>query len=455
MPTQISVLVVDDDPVACRLLQEVLIKQGYQVEAAQSGSEAIEKAKASLFDVVLSDIKMPDLDGLELLKALKCLSPETIVIMMTAFGSIGTAIEAIQEGAYDYLSKPFKLEEVKLTVERALDYKRLLRENLQFRQALKERYQLENIVGRSGPMLDIYKIVARVASSSSTVLIQGESGTGKELIARAIHYNSPRADNPMIVVDCAALAEAILESELFGHVRGAFTGAIAGKKGLFEEADSGTCFMDEVGNIGPSIQAKLLRFLQEREIKRVGGTESLKLDVRIIAATHQDLEALVKAGKFREDLFYRLSVVSILLPPLRKRKEDLPLLAEHFLHKYASQNQKEISHISPEAVALLSEHDWPGNIRELEHVIERAVALTRNPLLLPEDLPLKLRKEAGEEAPSESSLALKELERQQIQRALKMAGGNKKLAAERLGIHRRTLYRLAKRYGIDLGGGEE
>lgn len=455
MSTKIAILVVDDDPVACRLLQEVLAKEDYQVEAAESGREALEKAGAALFAVVLCDVRMPDQSGLEVLRALKRLSPETIVIMMTAFGSIETAIEAIKEGAYDYISKPFKLDEVKLTVKRALDHQRLLRENLRFRQELKERYQLENIVGRSTRMLEVYKLVARVASSSSTVLIQGESGTGKELIARAIHYNSPRADKPFVVVDCGALAETLLESELFGHVKGAFTGAIANKKGLLEEADGGTCFLDEIGDIGPSVQAKLLRFLQEREIKRVGGTEGIKLDVRVIAATHQDLEALVKEGRFREDLFYRLSVVSLLLPPLRERKEDIPLLAEHFLSKYASQSRREISHISPEAMALLCEHDWPGNVRELEHVIERAVALTANPVLLPEDLPPKLRREAGTEVPEGRPLTLKELERQHIQRVLRVAGGNKKLAADLLGIHRRTLYRLAKRYRIDLGVEEE
>jgi DNA-binding NtrC family response regulator len=451
MSSQISVLVVDDDQTACRLLQEVMAKEGYQVEAANSGREAVEKAGMALFDVAISDVRMPDLDGLELLRILKRLSSETIVIMMTAFGSIETAIEAIKEGAYDYISKPFKLDEVKLTVRRALDHKRLLRENIQYRQALKERYQLENIVGRSAPMLEVYKVVARVAPTSSTVLIQGESGTGKELIARAIHYNSPRGNQPFIVVDCAALAETLLDSELFGHVRGAFTGAISNKRGLLEEADCGTCFLDELKNLVPTVQAKLLRFLQEREIKRVGGTEGIKLDVRVIAATNQELEALVKAGSFREDLYYRLSVVSITLPPLRERKEDIPLLAEHFLRHYALQNKKDISHISSEAMALLGEYDWPGNVREMQHVIERAVALTGSPVLLPHDLPPNFRKEAGEEVHEGRPLTLDEMEKQHIQGVLKSAGGNKKRAAELLGIHRRTLYRLAKRYQIDLG----
>jgi DNA-binding NtrC family response regulator len=455
MTTEIGVLVVDDDQTARRLLQEVMAREGYRVEAAETGREAIEKAGAVLFDVVLSDIRMPDRDGLEVLRALRRLAPETIVIMMTAFGSIETAIEAIKEGAYDYISKPFKLDEVRLTVRRALDHKKLLKENIRFRKELRERYQLENIVGRSHSMLEVYKVIARVASSSSTVMIQGESGTGKELIAKAIHYNSPWADSPFVVVDCGALTETLLESELFGHVRGAFTGAVASKKGLLEDADGGTCFLDEVGGIGSTLQAKLLRFLQEREIKRVGSTDSVRLNVRVIAATNRDLETLVREGKFREDLFYRLSVVAIPLPPLRERKDDIPLLAEHFLAKYARQNKKQISHISPEAMVLLCAHDWPGNVRELEHVIERGVALTGSPVLLPEDLPAKLRKEAGEAASSGQSLTLRELERQHIQRMLRVAGGNKTLAAQLLGVHRRTLYRLAERYQIDLGPGEE
>lgn len=451
MSTKITALVVDDDRTACRLLQEIMAKEGYQVEAAESGKEALEKAGTAVFDVALSDVRMPDLDGLEVLRALKRLSPETIVIMMTAFGSIETAIEAIKEGAYDYISKPFKLDEVKLTIRRALEHKRLLKENTRYRQELKDRYQLENIVGRSTPMLEVYKIIARVASSPSTVLIQGESGTGKELIARAVHYNSPRAESPFVVVDCAALAETLLDSELFGYVRGAFTGAITNKKGLLEEADGGTCFLDELANTSPSIQAKLLRFLQEREIKRVGGSVGIKLDVRVIAATNQHLDALVRAGSFREDLYYRLRVVVINVPPLRERKEDIPLLAEHFLRQHALRHNKEISHISPEAMVLLAAYEWPGNVRELEHVIERAVALSRGPVLLPEDFPPMLPKKAGEEPRLAGFLTLKEVERQHIQHVLKLAEWNKKRAAELLGIHRRTLYRLAIRHQIDLG----
>src|ERR671922_290869 len=292
-------MVVDDDPTAYQLLREVLAQEGYEVETAGSGREALEKAGTILFDVVLLDVRLPDLNGIEVLRELKPLSPETVVIMMTAFGSIETAIESIQEGAYDYISKPLKLDDVKITVRRALDHKRLLRENLQLRRALKAQHQMDSIVGRSAAMLGVYKIVARVAFSMSTVLIQGESGTGKELIARAIHYNSPRAERPFIVVDCGALAATLLESELFGHMKGAFTGAIANQKGLLEEAHGGTCFLDEIGDIGPSLQAKLLRFIQERRIRRVGGRDEIKLDVRVIAATNRDLKALITDGKFR------------------------------------------------------------------------------------------------------------------------------------------------------------
>jgi two-component system response regulator AtoC len=451
MSTEIAVMVVDDDRAACHLLQGVLAKEGYRVEIAESGQEALEKATAMPFDVVLADVKMPDLDGLQVLRDVKQLGPETLVIMMTAFASIETAIEAINEGAYDYISKPFRLDDLKLTVKRALDHKQLLEENLRFQQELKDRFQLENIVGRSGPMLEVYKRVARVLASESTVLIQGESGTGKELIARAIHYNSPRAEHPFVVVDCGALAETLLESELFGHVKGAFTGAIANKKGLFEEANGGTCLLDEVGDIGPSTQAKLLRFLQERVIRKVGGTQIIQLNVRIIAATNKALEKLVKEGRFREDLFYRLSVVTIALPPLRERRADISLLAEHFLHKYAPQNNKDISHISPEAIRLLCEYDWPGNVRELEHVLEQAVALTRNPVLLPEDLPPPIRESSREESAARRPLTLREGVKQHIQHVLRQAKGNKTLAAQLLGINRRTLYRLANRYGIDLG----
>ena len=452
MSPQVRVLVVDDDEVTCNLLEEVLTKEGYQVDQALNGQEAIRKGESIPYDVVLSDIKMIGVDGMEVLRAYRQKSPETIILMMTAFGSIETAIHAIKEGAYDYVSKPFKLDEIKLSIQRALEQKRLLQENLLYRQELITQYRLENIVGRSPQMLQVYKTIARVAETRSTVLIVGESGTGKELVARAIHFNSPRASKAFVAVDCSSLVETLLESELFGHVRGAFTGAVASKKGFFEEADSGTCFLDEIGDISLAMQAKLLRVLQEHEIKRVGGTETIKIDVRVVAATNKTLEQLVTEKKFREDLFYRLNVVTIQLPSLRDRPEDIPLLVDHFLRKYATENEKSVPRISPEVIDHLVRHPWPGNVRELENVIERAVALSRHSVILLEDLPRRLLMELSpmDTRSLPSQLPLSELEKLYIQKVLEETGGNKKKAAEILGIDRRTLYRMASRYGIDL-----
>jgi DNA-binding NtrC family response regulator len=452
MSSPIGILIVDDDEITCNLLEEVLSKEGYVVDKALNGREAIDKGENKPYDVVLTDIRMIDVDGMEVLRAYRQKSPDSIIIMMTAFGSIETAIRAIKEGAYDYVSKPFKLDEIKLTIRRALEQKRLLQENLFYRQELITKYKLENIVGRSPQMLQVYKTVARVAESRSTVLIAGESGTGKELVARAIHFNSPRSSKSYVAVDCGSLAETLLESELFGHVRGAFTGAVTNKKGLFEEADNGTCFLDEVGDISLAMQAKLLRVIQEHEIKRVGGTETTKIDVRIIAATNKNLEELVAEKKFREDLFYRLNVVSIHLPPLRERLDDIPFLADHFLRKYAAENEKPVSRISAEVLDLLLRYQWPGNVRELENVIERAVTLSPHSLILPEDLPRRLRVEPSEISATSlpSQVSLTELEKIYIKKVLEETGGNKKRAADILGIDRRTLYRMAARYGISL-----
>jgi two-component system response regulator AtoC len=452
MSSPIGILIVDDDEITCNLLEEVLSKEGYVVDKALNGREAIDKGENKPYDVVLTDIRMIDVDGMEVLRAYRQKSPDSIIIMMTAFGSIETAIRAIKEGAYDYVSKPFKLDEIKLTIRRALEQKRLLQENLFYRQELITKYKLENIVGRSPQMLQVYKTVARVAESRSTVLIAGESGTGKELVARAIHFNSPRSSKPYVAVDCGSLAETLLESELFGHVRGAFTGAVTNKKGLFEEADNGTCFLDEVGDISLAMQAKLLRVIQEHEIKRVGGTETTKIDVRIIAATNKNLEELVAEKKFREDLFYRLNVVSIHLPPLRERLDDIPFLADHFLRKYAAENEKPVSRISAEVLDLLLRYQWPGNVRELENVIERAVTLSPHSLILPEDLPRRLRVEPSEISATSlpSQISLTDLEKIYIKKVLEETGGNKKRAADILGIDRRTLYRMAARYGISL-----
>jgi DNA-binding NtrC family response regulator len=455
MASTVRILVVDDDEITCNLLEEVLSKEGYTVRKALNGREAIEQGEKRTFDVVLTDIRMADVDGMEVLRAYRQRSPETVIIMMTAFGSIETAIRAIKEGAYDYVSKPFKLDEIKLTIQRSLEQKRLLEENLHYRQELITKYKLENIVGRSPQMLQVYKTIARVAESRSTVLITGESGTGKELIARAIHFNSPRSSRPFVAVDCSSLAETLLESELFGHVRGAFTGAVTMKKGLFEEADNGTCFLDEIGDISPAMQSKLLRVLQEHEIKRVGGTETIKIDVRIVAATNKNLEELVAEKKFREDLFYRLNVVSLHLPSLRERAEDIPLLTDHFLRKYSAQNNKPVCRLSPETLDLLTRYRWPGNVRELENVIEQAATLSSTNLVLPEDLPRRVRMEPAQMSLSSlpSRMPLSELEKLYIQKVLEETGGNKKKAADILGIDRRTLYRMAVRLGLEIKHG--
>jgi DNA-binding NtrC family response regulator len=453
--TSAHLLVVDDDPVTVDLLKEVLTKEGYEVVTALSGEEAIARGMEDPFDIVITDMRLGHQDGMEVLRSFKKFAPETTPIMITAFGTIETAIEAIREGAFDYISKPFKLDEIKFTVRRALEQRRLLQENRFFRQELLNKYQFKNVIGRTPQMFQIYKTIAKVANTKSTVLIYGERGTGKELIARSIHYNSQRNDRPFIPVDCASLVENLLESELFGHVRGAFTGAVIAKKGLFEEAEGGTIFLDEVGNFNLSIQVKLLRFLQEHEIKRVGGMESLKVDVRVIAATNQPLEPLVKSGKFREDLFDRLNVLTLLMPPLRERKEDIPLLANHFLQKFTDENHKNISHISPEALEMLIGYPWPGNVRELENTIERAVIFSIHPIILPEDLPPKFlepgpRKEG--ETPEgkpplypEKLLPLKTIERSYVLRVLEETKGNKKKAAEILGIDRTTLYRILEK----------
>jgi DNA-binding NtrC family response regulator len=440
-------LVVDDDPVTINLLKEVLSKEGYEVTTALSGEEAIALGMENVFDMIITDVRMGEKDGIEVLRSFKKISPETTVIVITAFGSIENAIEAIREGAFDYVSKPFKLEEIKFTTRMALEHRRLLQENKFYRQELLSKYQFKNVIGRTAQMFHVYKTIAKVADSKSTVLLYGERGTGKELIARSIHYNSLRNNRPFIPIDCASLVETLMESELFGHVRGAFTGAHSAKKGLLEEADGGTLFLDEVSNLNLSMQTKLLRFLQEHEIKHVGGTESIRVDVRVIAATNQPLESAVKDGKFREDLYDRLNVVSITLPPLRERKDDIPLLANHFLQKFSEENHKEISHISPEALEILLQYSWPGNVRELEHTVERAVILSTHPIILPEDLPRKMFEEtrAAEILPTEKSLSLRQVEKRYVLKVLEETGGNKKKASEILGIDRTTLYRILEK----------
>lgn len=446
MGTQASILVVDDDIVAAELLAEVLTKEGYDAQTATCGLDAVRMGEEKQFDVVITDLNMPDISGLDVLKAFKKSSPQTFTIVITAFGSFETAIKAIQNGAYDYISKPFKMDDIKQKVSAAIEQQRLLRKQMAPQE--KSMTSLSFIIGNSPKMLEIYKLVAKVAGSDVTVLIQGESGTGKELVARAIHDNSPRAEKHYVAINCAALPETLLESELFGHAKGAFTGAMTDKKGLLEEADGGTCFLDEIGDMSLPLQTKLLRVLQDHEIRRVGGNQSVRVDIRVLSATNRDLAAMVKSGQFREDLYYRLNVVTIKLPALREHPEDISPLADHFLRKSNLKTNKNVRGISKEAMGLLMRYDWPGNIRQLENAIERAVALTTNAVLLPSDIPEELQQmeEAPKELLSGNFHTLEEIKKQYIQQVLKRTGGNQNLAAEILGINRKTLYRMLKEW---------
>jgi two-component system response regulator AtoC len=440
------IIVCDDDTSSRELLARILSAAGHKVTSLSDGREVLERLASADAppDLVVSDIRMGDVDGLALTDALRQRAPEMPVILVTAFGNIDGAVEAIRRGAFDYISKPYDVDGIKVVVARALEQRRLALENRALRRDLREKYRLENVVGCSEAMLQVYKTAARVALTDATVLIQGESGTGKELVARAIHTASPRTQLPFVAVDCGAIAEGVLESELFGHARGAFTGAQATRRGLFEEANLGTLFLDEIGDVGPNLQARLLRALQEGTIRRVGTNEPIAVDVRVVAATNKDLEEEVKGGRFREDLFYRLNVVTIRIPPLRERREDISLLAEHFAAKHG---RAEGAAVSAAARDLLVAYDWPGNVRELENVVARALALNPSGVILPEDLPDHVRG-AGPAAaplagvPAHDRPTLAELERRYADQVLSETGGNKTRAAEILGIDRKTLYRL-------------
>jgi DNA-binding NtrC family response regulator len=441
-------LVVEDDRVARDLAVEILRADGYQVDSVGSGEEAIGRAKKGAFDLVLSDVRLGGKDGFEVLAAFRVADADLPVVLITGFGDVAGAIAAIRKGAYDYVPKPFRVDELRTTVRRALERRRL-KESAESRPAPPARGGLESvaILGRSAAMLSVYKLVAQVAPTNSTVLIVGESGTGKELVARATHFNSQRSGGPFVAVNCAALAESLLESELFGHEKGAFTGAVGVKRGLFEAAHGGTLFLDELGDMAPRTQAQLLRALEEREIRRVGGTAAIPVDVRVVAATHRDLDAETKAGRFREDLLFRLNVVTVRLPPLRERLEDLELLVAHFLSKHAARAGRAPPELAPEANETLARYSWPGNVRELENVIERAVAISKSGVVLVSDLPPEVT--AGPRAAPGGGgdlvadrPTLEELERRYIDLVLQESGGNKKKAAEALGIDRRTLYRM-------------
>jgi two-component system response regulator PilR (NtrC family) len=465
-PAKVRILVVDDEPSMREMLRIVLRRDGYEVMIAENGRDAIEQLHRSQFDLLLSDIKMPDVTGVEVLRAAKDINRDIVAFMMTAHASTNTAVEAMRLGAVDYFTKPFSMDELRLKIRQHLETHRLKQENVLLKKALNTRYEFSNIIGRSEPMLDVFRMVETIAKTVSTVLITGESGTGKDLVARAIHYNSLRGEHPFVALNCGGVPETLLESELFGHMRGAFTGADSNKKGLMEVAERGTIFLDEIGEMNATMQVKLLRVLQDRRFRRLGGTEEVQADIRIIAATNQDLPKLVAEGRFREDLFYRINVIPMQLPPLRDRREDIPLLADHFLEKYAEQMHKPVLTISHEAIVLLQGYGWPGNVRELENVIERAVALEQSPTVLPDSLPADVRGGRGQPAtpgaPEQIAAApLPELGegfdleakgedfyRHYISLALERAGGVQVKAAEMLGMSFRSFRYYAKKFNV-------
>jgi two-component system, NtrC family, response regulator len=445
------VVVIDDEVNAAAALETLLREDGYEAAKAndaRSGLVLIERLEP---DVVLTDLRMPDMDGLELLARIKELRPETMVILMTAYGTVKTAVRAMKLGAEDYLGKPLDVEELEVVLQRTIERKRLLEEARVLRERVRQKYRLENLVGESPEMLAAFKTIRQVAPSSSSVLLLGESGTGKELFAQALHQNSSRKEKPFIKVACAALPETLLESELFGHEKGSFTGALYTRAGRFEMAAGGTLFLDEIGDISPGVQIKLLRFLEEREFERVGGNRTFKVDVRIVAATHRDLPRKMQDGSFREDLYYRLNVIEIRIPPLRERPGDIPLLAHHFLRKYAEANRSEVQGISDEAMALLLRHAWPGNVRELENAMERAVVLASEQILTPAHLPTLRRLEASSPAGGGNGAkipgsTLADIEREAILRTLEAVGGSTSRAASVLDVSTRKIQYKLKEY---------
>lgn len=445
-----KILIVDDEPDILSILDALLSKKGFTIKTINNGDKALTYLKRDDFDVVLTDIRMPGLNGIELLSKIKEIAPDTAVIVMTGYGTIESAVNAIKKGAYDYITKPIDNEYLLLIIERILDFKKLQFRSRHLQNQLESRYHFNKIIGKSPQMQTIFELIKDVACTHSTVLIQGEHGTGKELIANAIHYNSPRRDKNMIRVNCAVLAEHLLESELFGHVKGAFTSAFRDRAGRFELANSGTLFLDEIGDISPNLQVKLLRVLQEGEFERVGGSETIKVDVRIIAATNKNLKQAIKNKEFREDLYYRLNVIPIEAPPLRDRIEDIPLLVDHFINKYNKENGKNIKGFTPEAFELLMSYDWPGNVRELENLIERAIVLSKNHYIDEKSLSyLNIKDDKKSPLQMLEKYPLPEvmnrIEKEIIAKILIQCNKNKSLAARKLGIHRSTfLSKLAK-----------
>ena len=446
-----KILVVDDEESHRIMLRAVLKDEGYEVVEAADGSEAVRAVEQEPFDLVLLDVRMKTMDGIEALNEIRKISPLIPVLIMTAYASVKTAVEALKAGAFDYLTKPLDIEELKILIEKALELYHLREENLTLKERLGDRFDFSKIIGKSRKMIELFDTLSLVAPTDATILILGESGTGKELVANAIHHNSFRKSQPFIKISCSALPETLLESELFGHERGAFTGAIARREGRFQLAHRGTIFLDEVGEMSPTTQMKLLRVLQEKEFEPLGSVQTLKVDVRVIAATNKDLDQEVKKGRFREDLFYRLNVVPISLPPLRERKEDIPALVQHFFEVYRDKNQKGLKDISNKTMDLLSRYDWPGNIRELEHCLERAVIMARGEVIAPADLPPHIQVLSGKESQAidfPSGISLEEVERALILKTLEETGGNRSRAAEILGINRRTLLNKLKEYGM-------
>jgi two-component system response regulator PilR (NtrC family) len=452
------ILVADDERSMRELLAIVLRREGYDVLLADNGREAIALIEKEPIDLLISDIKMPDVSGVDVLRAAKRVDQDILGIMITAFASTETAVEAMRLGACDYLSKPFDIDLLKMKVREKIDNRQLKQENVLLKRTLGLSHQFSNIIGRSTAMLDVFKMIETVARTNSTILLTGESGTGKGLVAQAIHFHSLRRERPMVSLNCGAMPETLLESELFGHMRGAFTGAESNKKGLLEVAEKGTIFLDEIGEMSAVMQVKFLRVLQERRFRRVGGLEELQADIRVIAATNQDLSKAVAEGRFREDLFYRINVIPIALPPLRERREDIPLLANHFLAKYTEQMGKSITGIARPALELLQQYDWPGNIRELENVMERAVALERTPTILPDSLPQSTRNGGPKPAPAAAETLpetgfdleahVKEIERGYIAQALEQAGGVQVKAAELVGMSFRSFRYYVKKYNL-------
>lgn len=448
-----KILVVDDEESHRIMLRAVLKEDGYEVTEAADGVDAVKAVEAEAFDLILMDIRMTSMDGIEALSEIRKISPLVPVLIMTAYASVKTAVEALKAGAFDYVTKPLDIEELKILIDKGLEHYHLRTENLALKERIGDRFDFSRMIGRSGKMNILLDTLAMVAPSDATVLIMGESGTGKEVAANAIHHNSSRAEQPFIKVSCAALPETLLESELFGHEKGAFTGAVSRREGRFQLAHRGTIFLDEVGEMSPVIQTKLLRVLQEKEFEPLGSTRTIKVDIRVIAATNKDLTKEVREGRFREDLYYRLNVVPITMPPLRERKEDIPSLVDHFLAVYREKNRKPLKGISGKALDLLVRYDWPGNIRELENFIERAVIMTKEEMITPADFPPQIQSLSGEEEKSGISIpygmSLEAMEKELIIKTLAETGGNRTRASEILGINRRTLQNKLREYGIN------